>query len=285
MGSYLPCKILTMNSSKNNNLLLTLSYFAMVFLMAATVFVLKENDFPAQKMESKRIITNENMAGNNTKEYTLEASIAKKRIIEKTSWDPQVWLQDVPFTSQAPYGNWSDIIYEEWCEEASMLMAVYWSMGHNLTSEIVNNEIKKISEFEKGIFGVFHDTSINDTAKTMEKYFSFNKYTTREDIKKADMIQSLKNGHILLVPAYGRDLHNKNYTPPGPIPHMLVIIWYDSLKKEFITNDPGTKYGKSFRYNEDTLFNAIWTYPTSKTKPIPPIHLEKRKKSMIEIYR
>lgn len=78
----------------------------------------------------------------------------------------------------------------------------------------------------------------------MQKYFSFDRYEVMEDIGKNDIIESLRNGNIVLVPAYGRDLHNKNYTPPGPIPHMLVIIGYDPAKKEFVTNDPGTKDGK-----------------------------------------
>lgn len=105
-----------------------------------------------------------------------------------------------------------------------MLMTVYWSKNQKLTSEIADAEIVKISQFEDAIFGTFHDTSVTDTAKVMEEYFSFKKYRVKESIKKTDIIESLQNGRIVLVPAYGRDLHNKNYTPPGPIPHMLVVI-------------------------------------------------------------
>jgi len=103
-------------------------------------------------------------------------------------------------------------------------MAVYWARGKELTSTLANEEIRKISDFEKEEIGVFHDTSVFDTAKIMEKYFSFDQYRVRENIKKSDIIESLENGNIVLVPAYGRALQNKNYTLPGPIPHMLVII-------------------------------------------------------------
>ncbi len=198
--------------------------------------------------------------------------------------DAIIRIEGVPFTSQAPYENWWDIMNEEWCEEASMLMAVYWSRGETFNSGIVNDEIKKISVFERDMFGAFHDTSLSDTAKVMDEYFSFSKYNVREDIEKSDMIESLKDGNILLVPLYGRDLQNPYYTPPGPVPHMIVVHWYDPVKKEFITHDPGTKSGEDLRFNEDILFNAMWMYPTtSEVKITPPNPDEVRRKGMIEV--
>lgn len=104
----------------------------------------------------------------------------------------------------------------------------------------------------------------------MREYFSFHRYEMRENITKSDMIESLRDDSLVLVPLFGRELGNKYYTPPGPIPHMLVITGYDPVKKEFITNDPGTKYGEGYRYGEDTLFDAIWTYPTTQSGSIPP---------------
>jgi hypothetical protein len=41
-----------------------------------------------------------------------------------------------------------------------------------------------------------------------------------------------------------------------------------ALKKEFITNDPGTKRGFHYRYNEKVLYNAIRNYPTGNHLPI-----------------
>jgi hypothetical protein len=207
-----------------------------------------------------------------------------------THWSKQeeniTLIADVPFTSQAPFENWGNSIYEEWCEEASVLMAIYWERGIQITDAIASEEIREISDFEEGLFWVFHDTSLFDTAKVMEKYFSFTKYTIKEDIQKSDIIQSLKDNRILLVPVYGRDLHNIHYTPPWPIPHMLVIVWYDPGTMEFITNDPGTKHGERYRYDEDILFDAIWLYPTSsEVKLPPPEKSEIRKKAMLEVYK
>ena len=84
---------------------------------------------------------------------------------------------------------------------------------------------------------------------------------------------------------YGRDLKNIYYTTPGPVSHMLVVVWYDPTKNEFITNDPWTKNGKWYRYDEDILFGSIWTYPTIEYKINPPDPNLIRKKSMIEIFK
>jgi len=50
-------------------------------------------------------------------------------------------------------------------------------------------------------------------------------------------------------------LNNPNFKQPGPIYHMLVIKGYNSW--EFITNDPGTRKGNSFKYPYSTLINAV----------------------------
>lgn len=61
---------------------------------------------------------------------------------------------------------------------------------------------------------------------------------------------------------------NPNFKQPGPDQHMLVIIGFDPHKKQFITNDPGTKIGANYHYNYTTLYNAIRDYPAGYNKPI-----------------
>lgn len=191
---------------------------------------------------------------------------------------------EVPFTAQAPFWNWGDIIYEEWCEEASIIMAVSWSRWQRLTATWANAEIKNISNFEKDLFWNFLDTSVYDTAKAMKGYFNFTQYKIIEKVTKKDIIDSLGNWNILVVPVYWRDLKNPNFTQPGPIAHMLVVTWYDPLKKQFITNDPWTKNWKSYRYGEDVLYNAIWAYPSSATEHKLPAKIG-RAKTIIEVYK
>ena len=59
-----------------------------------------------------------------------------------------------------------------------------------------------------------------------------------------------------------------------------MIRGYDSDKGEFITNDPGTKRGELYRYDQDVLYNAIRDYPSGYHKPITRIE-----KTMILVWK
>lgn len=76
------------------------------------------------------------------------------------------------------------------------------------------------------------------------------------------IINELKAGHLVLLPANGQKLSNPHYTAPGPLTHMLVITGYISRSDEFVTNDSGTKRGRDYRYKTATVMAAAWNYPT-----------------------
>lgn len=170
---------------------------------------------------------------------------------------------DVPFMSQAPFGNWSDPRKQDGCEEAAVVMAMAWVKGETLSAKSVDDEINKIASYEEETVGTFHDTSAFDTAETIFKgYFKYEKVEVRYRIKKEDIAKELASGNLVIVPTRGQLLGNPNYTPPGPVTHNLVVTGYDLKTKEFITNDPGTRKGKGYRYDENVLVDAIVDYPT-----------------------
>lgn len=170
---------------------------------------------------------------------------------------------DVPFTSQAPFGNWSDPTYQNGCEEASALMAMMWVEGKQITPDYANQEIKNISDYEVKTIGTSADTSVDDTVKFMEGYFNYQNIEVKKNINAGDIKQELMQGRVVIVPAFGQAVGNPHYSTPGPVEHMLVIIGYNALTNEFITNDSGTKFGKGYSYPESKVMNAIWSYPTS----------------------
>lgn len=179
--------------------------------------------------------------------------------------------QSVPFIVQAPFGNWKDEIFQNGCEEAAMIMAFEWTKGTlTISADDAQNKIKDIVKFENETLGYNADTDIFDMQKIFQQYFNYNNTEVRENIIINDIKNELQKGSLILVPVFGRALENPNYTLPGPITHMLVIVGYDPQAKEFITNDSGTKRGKGYRYSEDVLFNAIWQYPSGKIHPDPP---------------
>lgn len=185
---------------------------------------------------------------------------------------------DVPFIVQAPRHNWKDPVYQNACEEASLLMAARWVEGLTLSNDEAFSEIQKISDFSQKNYGYYVDQSAEDTARLFRDYFQNGDAEYVEDISTDNIKIALNEGNLVIVPANGRKLGNPFFTQPGPERHMLVIKGYDLTKKEFITNDPGIGKGNGYRYKEQVLFDAIRDYPSGDHKPI-----ETTKKSMIVV--
>lgn len=174
----------------------------------------------------------------------------------------------VPFTSQAPSAKWGDDTFQNSCEEASLVMAAHWLSGEPLTKDIAEKEIVALSAFERKLFGHAVDTSAKDTAQLFHDYYGYAIPEVRYDVSISAIREALSAGSVVIVPTNGRKLGNPNFKAPGPLTHMLVVMGYDAEKKEFVTNDPGTRLGKGYRYAESILFEAIRDYPTGRHLPI-----------------
>lgn len=160
----------------------------------------------------------------------------------------------VPFTSQAPFGNW-DLPYKESCEEASALMLDYFYRNLSLNPAIANQEILKLVDWQKIKFGAYEDTDAAQTAQMLREYFGYKNVRVSYDISIEDIKKELALGRPVIVPAAGQLLPNPFFRQPGPLYHMLVIKGYKNGK--FITNDPGTRRGADFIYSYEGLYNAI----------------------------
>lgn len=168
---------------------------------------------------------------------------------------PQTVNLNVPFTSQAPSGNW-DLPFKEACEEASILMMDKFYKGQSFANASeTEDEIKNIVDFEEHKLNFHLDTDAQETAQVLNNYFGYQNVRVVDNITVNDIKKELAQGRPVIVPAAGRMLGNPYYRQPGPLYHMLVVKGYTATK--FITNDPGTRRGKDFTYSFDTLYNAI----------------------------
>lgn len=175
----------------------------------------------------------------------------------------------VPFTSQAPTGDWTESAFQDGCEEASTLMVWMARTGTTLTREEARTKLLHMAEFQTEKIGHGVDTDISDTQEyLLKQYFKITDARVETDITLTDLKAALQEG-LVIVPTNGRALKNPNFTRPGPLQHMLVLTGYDVATQEFITHDPGTRLGKDYRYAERVLFDAIREYPTGKHLPIP----------------
>lgn len=178
-------------------------------------------------------------------------------------------ISSVPFTSQAPLGEWTDPRQQGGCEEASVLIAGSWATQTPIgDSNQALQKILELSRLSEEMFGSFHDSSARDTLKLYQKYWQVQTGSVAYDIELTDIKKALADGQIVMVPADGRLLNNPNFTNGGPDRHMLVIIGYDDKTKMFTTSEPGTRKGANYRYSYEVMLNAINDYPTGDHLPI-----------------
>lgn len=210
-----------------------------------------------------------NLPAISTESFATSTQVATSTPIKEDIITATSTLLKVPFTAQAPFGNWADSRQGMGCEEASVLMAVRWAKGMELTLAEAEKEIIAISDFELAKYGYFEDTSIKDTAlRILSGYFGYENYEVRYGISAADIIAELNKGNAVITALAGQKLGNPFYTPPGPVSHMMIVIGYDAVTKEFITNDPGTRHGEKFRYAENIFEEALLDYPSGNHEPI-----------------
>lgn len=161
----------------------------------------------------------------------------------------------IPFTSQAPDANW-DADHEEFCEEAAMLMVGRYFQGREFADTTdAENGLQQIKSWEVDNLGFYFDTTAEENAQILRGVYGLT-VELLYDPSVAQIKTAVAAGHPVIVPSAGRELGNPNFKSPGPIYHNLVIRGYTDNGK-FITNDPGTRKGEEYVYDEQVLMSAI----------------------------
>ncbi len=169
---------------------------------------------------------------------------------------PEQISLEIPFTSQAPHQNWS-MPYQEFCEEASMLMAASYAKNQTISSpQDADKKLKALQKFEMEKFGFYQDTTAEETALILQEYFDLKKTRVAYNPSILDIKTALAQNKAIILPFAGQQLDNPNFRQPGPLYHMLVIKGY-TKNGDFITNDPGTRRGADYIYKESVIMNAI----------------------------
>jgi hypothetical protein len=166
----------------------------------------------------------------------------------------------VPFSAQAPHGNW-ELPYQEACEEASaMLVDAFWS-ERTVTPDGANAELLGLVAWQQQRFGYYFHTTAAETATILREFYGYDDVRVFTDIGIADIRREVAAGRPVIIPAAGRLLGNPNFRQPGPVYHMLVVKGF-TADGRFITNDVGTRNGHNYLYDAATLLNAIHDVPT-----------------------
>jgi len=213
----------------------------------------KIKNIPQIQQETGKVPDKENKVEENAPEPAKEEQkIPKEQEAENI---PEKYILEMPFYSQAPLSEW-DEFHEDMCEEASVLNAAYYLLDKKPSKEEYEKELQKMQNVEKKVVGEWKSTTVAQTMKVIEVYFDGKiKSKIIENPTIEDIGAEIAAGNPVVVPLAGRDIGNPNFTPPGPVYHMLTIKGYDS--HNFITNDVGTRKGNSYAYKKEVIMKNI----------------------------
>lgn len=168
-------------------------------------------------------------------------------------------LLPVPYTDQAPLGDWA--AKQHTCEEASLAMVDRYLAGDHSGSQIdprtANAAINRITPWKPAV-----DLTTEQVGQVATQHLGWSHEVlpaTRENMQ-----QQLALGRPLIVGVRTHGLGNSNY--PGytthyeqqgwSVSHYLVVIGYDQ-QGSFALNDPGITRGHGYSITYDQLMHAI----------------------------
>jgi len=184
-------------------------------------------------------------------------------IVTIQNFSPSTKQINVPFTSQAPEGNWAEP-WQNACEEASIVMIQNFYENEQLTIDKARQQILDIFKLKKATAPASKDESMERVAEIINSGELIWKARVVNDPSLEAIKTELAANRPIIAPVYAPLLNNPNYVGAGPSYHVIVITGYDDVTSEFITHDPGTEAGKNYRYSYDSLLAALHDYLKNK---------------------
>jgi len=207
-----------------------------------------------------------------------------KEIVQENSI-PQFFKLEVPFTPQAPYGNWSNP-WQEFCEEAVILMLTKYYKSPLPPAIIPKDEasglLLYIMSQEEKLLGYHENTGAEDIAKILTSVFILEAKVISADLPaeasaqagggEETGIEKIKDEILryrpIIIPVTGKLLKNPYFNKGGPFYHTVLVIGYDDSDNTFIVHEPGTRFGQEYKYDQQKLFNAIADWSQEEQKVI-----------------
>lgn len=162
----------------------------------------------------------------------------------------------MPFTSQAPEGNWGEPWYND-CEEVSIAMVDSFYNSRVLTKAVAKKEILRIIGIKEKAYGFSLDEDADKMADIINNFLNWKAWVV-EDPTIDEIKEQIDNAHPVIALTDGRLLDNRYYTTSEY--HIFVISGYDDNKEVFITQDAGTYRGHDYEYSYSIVMDALHDY-------------------------
>lgn len=162
-------------------------------------------------------------------------------------------IDHVPFTVQAPTGNW-DAAHEEYCEAAAALMVGRYYKGLQYPNDRIppadaDSAMGQIVQWERQQWPGVLDLSLDKVAQVGQHFYDLQptlQPATLDNVKAA-----LAAGHPVMIPVAthgapgGRAI--SPYYSAGNVYHVIVLVGYDG---NFVfANDAGISQGQNYKYD------------------------------------
>lgn len=159
----------------------------------------------------------------------------------------------MPFTSQAPAGNWSEP-WKNACEETSLFMVNSFYADNDIKKADAIKQIKTIIAAKNAEFTVSADESLEKISALIQLLGLPWQTEIVVNPSIEEIKQQLANNQPIIAPVYAPALYT---AVDGPDYHVMVMTGYDDETSEFIVNDPAMKNGKGARFDYTVFLNAI----------------------------
>jgi hypothetical protein len=187
---------------------------------------------------------------------SAQASASPTALLEPLPADV---LLPVPYTDQAPLGDWA--AKQHTCEEASLAMVDRYLAGDHSGSQIdpvtANAAINRITPWKPAV-----DLTTEQVGEVATQHLGWSHEVL--PASRLNMQQQLALGRPLIVGVRTHGLGNSNYPgyrthyeqPGWSVSHYLVVVGYNN-SGSFILNDPGITRGHGYAITYDQLMHAI----------------------------
>jgi hypothetical protein len=165
----------------------------------------------------------------------------------------------VPFTPQAPLGDWAT--HQHTCEEASLTMVDRYLRGDHsgglIDPQTANATINQITQWKPA-----QDLTAQQVGEVAQKYMGWAYKVLPAE--RLNMKDQLALGRPLIFGVRTHGLGNANYPgyrdhfeqPGWSVSHYLVVTGYDQ-SDSYILNDPGLTRGHGYHISYDQLMHAV----------------------------
>jgi hypothetical protein len=175
-----------------------------------------------------------------------------------TPLPPSVFIR-VPYTPQAPNGNW-DATHQQYCEAAATLMVGRYFRGERqqvMAPAEAERAMGQIVAYERDTFPGVIDLKLEQMA-LVGTYF----YDLKPSIRPATLEavrQSLAAGLPVIIPVMTHGAPGAQKIAPGfgarDVYHVILLVGYDQSK--VYANDAGFVSGQNWGYTWDVLQAAM----------------------------